>query len=338
MAQFPQDYCVPQQVNGGSGGSYFSFTAQNPVSETTLKDGTDVQSYFMLSKITTWMAEHRMVGIKIWLSNSPNGYSDDNPSYFAGATNGRSKTFIFQPGERLKKLNVYKSRYNDVYFCGGVAFETTLGSTYSNCRGDSIAMNVGYGACVGFYGAAGKAIDNLGFWMIKAPVLVRLSNVSYNNSPEKPTKNELDSRIFTNNTASAETINYTHTYNVSTTEAWTLTNSTQTTESFTAVVSAEVYFVEASTETTASWTTTKEETNSLSYSVSNEYSVNIDFELAPGATAKVSVFNYIGTYTALYYGSYATATLTPAGDLSFAYCLEGNSTGTSASTVFYDLS
>lgn len=338
MAQFPQDYCVPEQTNGGGGGGFFSFFVAGGASSTTLTDGTAVQSYFMISKITTWVAAHRMVGIQIWLSNSPNGYSDSDSTHLFGATGGASKTFTFQPGERLATLKVFKSKYNDKTYCGGVEFTTTLGATYSNTNpsgGSSVTMNVGYGACVGIYGHSGEAIDNLGFWMIQMPNLIRLSNVTLKDAPPAPGKNLLDSRSFTNNTASAEMIGYTHTYSVSTTESWTLTTSKEETNSVTVGVSAEVYFVSASTETTYSWTTAKEETNGLSYSVTNEYSVNINFELAPGATTTVTVFNYTGKYVALDYNSYATLTLP--GNLSFAYCLSGNSTGQSGSTVYYDL-
>lgn len=338
MSQFPQDYCVQPQTNGGGGGSSFSFYIDGGAAEVTLQDGTQVQSYFTISKITTWVAEHRMVGIQIWLSNSPNGYSDSDQTQFFGATGGASLTYTFAAGERLSALTIYKSKYNDNTYCGGVEFTTSLGKTYKNVNpsgGSGTVMNVGYGVCVGIFGKSGEAIDNLGFWMVESPVSVALTNVTYIDSPPAPSKNILDSRTFTNNSDKVETISYSQTYSISTTEDWTLTTSEEQSVGVTVGVSAEVYFVTASTETSYSWTTTTEESNGLSYSQTEEYSVNITFELQPDTTASVTVFNYQGSYVALDYTGFSSLALP--NNVSFAYCLSGTSSGQSASTVFYDL-
>jgi hypothetical protein len=338
MYQFPQDYCVPKQTAyGGGGGSDFNWFFSGGCQSTTLKDGTQVQSYFMISRITTWVAKHRMVGIRIWLSNSPDGYSDSDPNAFYGATGGTEKSYTFKPGERLVSLKVYKSKYNDKTYCGGVEFTTTLDNHYKNTNpsgGDHVDMEVGYGACVGIYGKSGEAIDCLGFWMIQKPLLIRLSNVTYGEAPPSPVKNVLDSRRFSNDSDSTESVSYSNTYTVSTTEDWTLTTSKGTSMEVTVGVSAEVYSVNASSETSYGWTMTKEETNGTSYSTTNEYSVDLNFELEPGETDTITVFNYTGGY-ALYYDGYGLLTLP--GNLSFGYCLSGSSTGSSGSEVFYKL-
>lgn len=244
MSTFPQDYCVVPQSNGGSGGSSFSFYVNGGKAETKLPDDTIVQSYYTISKISTWVSDHRMQGIQIWLSNSSTGYSDSNPSHFYGKTGGTLRSYVFQPGELITALSIYNTKYNDKHYCGGLYFKTSLGGIYSNISGGSAeSMNVGAGLCVGIFGKSGDVVDNLGFWMVSNPYAIALTNVSYVDSPQAPQKNIILQQSHKNAGSDPSTYTFQESYTSETQESWTIVSTSQASVSLSVEVSAEVYSV-----------------------------------------------------------------------------------------------
>ncbi len=97
---FPNDFCVAQQSQGGTGGSDFS-SFRAPVSS-AINDGSIADVAYTVSKIECWVADHRMVGIKVWYSNTTAGWTETDTADLAdffGAIGGAYKAFQFDLGE-----------------------------------------------------------------------------------------------------------------------------------------------------------------------------------------------------------------------------------------------
>ncbi|MBB4955865.1 hypothetical protein H4S14_003907 [Agrobacterium vitis] len=334
ISAYPNDWCVTQASQGGGGGSAFS-ACLAPVQ--TDINGQSVDLYSVISKIECWIASHRMVGIKVYFSNSRAGYADDNPSYFFGATGGTYSSFRFDLGETLTALTIYQADYNGKTYCGGLEFATSKGLIYSaksDNNKNGVAMDIGYGAAVGIFGNSGDAVDRLGFWMILPAETVSLTDVVYDGAPSAPNLTQVDNKPYDNPLDQAESTEYSCPQEVTSTQSWTLANTNSVALSFTAFVSAGVYNIEVSADGTASWAATVQEVYSLEYSMSTNDTFSVTFDIPAQTTVNIEIYRYEGRYELKYTGLGVVKTNN---DNIFNYYLSGTTTGNSNTQMYSKL-
>lgn len=325
MSTYPQDWCVSAQTQGGNGGS--SFSSYKNAEKETLPDGSKQEVYYTVSKIGCYIAAHRMTKISVWFSNDDSGYSNYDAHVTWGENSGGYKEFVFVVGERLKTLTIYKAEYSGNDYCGGLEFTTTMGRSFSAKSGNAEsgeAMDVGYGAVVGIFGNSGEAVDKLGFWLIQTPIEVALSNVAYSQVPQAPGSVAVANQVYTNTGTEPLNMTYSYTQTVESTETWTLTTTSTESYSFTVGISAPVYGVTVSAEGTASWSTTQEESNQLTYAESTTEAFNYSFTVPPNSQTTLNVSHFTGAYSMTYTG-FAVATLNNLN--TFNYYLTGEVKG-----------
>jgi hypothetical protein len=292
MSDFTTTKCITLQKVGGDGGTQFSDYKE---------DGS------LISRIETWADDDRMRGIKIYYSNSRDGYKDSDEGFMFGQQAGAQYgNFIFQPGELVQTLSIWNTVVNDNFFVGAFKIVTSLGNTFYPKENSSshkgYVLEVGYGALVGVAGRSGDALDELGFYLIKDARAVVLSEVVYatENLPE-PTANDLTNITYNNNTS--ETQNYEYSYSYTEYKSYSWETNSRFEESYSVTISAEVPEIELGAEATASWVYTYETMESAEYSQTKEVTASYPVTVPPYTAVTLEMSYYSGncklTYTGL---------------------------------------
>ena len=326
---YPDDYCNPKISQGGHGGNPFnSFRASSP----------STAPAYVVCRIECWVNSDRMYGIQVYYSNAATWPTESDSKEWAnfmhdsyGKKQGTYSSFIFNPGELLAKLTVYKAKYNSNDYCGGLSFTTSSGREFTarSHYDDEATMVVGYGLCVGIYGDSGDAIDRLGLGTILPADNHAITHVTYNGNPGGASPTVVDN-IVTQIPAGEPPEPGSESYSCTqtTTQGWSVATTNTTTQVMTVSVSAQVYEVSTDASYSLELSNSTQTTNSNTYSYSITVITPFNWTNEPGYITTYTIKQYTGSYILPYTGL-ATLTLNNRNVLSFY--ITGSSTGSASS-------
>ncbi|KAK4663875.1 uncharacterized protein QC763_502020 [Podospora pseudopauciseta] len=167
-ATWERDVWAPTFRVGGKGGSEFELLAET---------GQTVQK-IRVFRVATTKNKRTLRGIQVTFS--------DGATRSAGALEGESKDYHFQPGEAITEMTLWGN--GDGKRTGRILFKTTIGGEFDHGQETTgqgnFVMEVGSGMLIGFVGRAGKEMDQLSPVFIrklaKDPVLEDVRIDSYN--------------------------------------------------------------------------------------------------------------------------------------------------------------
>jgi hypothetical protein len=320
MSDFLATKCIDlQTIGGGGGGSFSSYK----------EDGS------LISRIEAWADDNRMRGIKVYYSNSKDGYSYNDQGFMFGKTGGTKYEYTFTPGEIITSLSIWNTKWDGHTFVGAFKFTTSLGKTFypkeKTSSHKEYVMKYGYGAMVGIAGRSGNALDSLGFYFIKEAKKVRLSDVVYDESSlPTPIANNIVNMPYTNNSDVEQTYEYQYSYTAYREKSWMMSSGFE--ESYSLTISAEVPVLEATVgaEASASWTYTQETSNTSTYSYSQEVATTYPVVVPPHTQVDLDMTYFSGKCDISYYGK---VTLTLDNNQTFYYYTTGTYAGGNTTQV-----
>ncbi|WP_139363481.1 jacalin-like lectin [Flavobacterium sp. LM5] len=273
--------------------------------------------------------DNRMRGIKIYYANSRNGYSDSDESFMFGQqAGGQQGSFIFQPGELIKSLSIWNTKWDGNTFVGAFKMVTSLGNVFypkeKTSSHKEYVLNVGYGAVVGVAGRSGNALDKLGFYLIKDARALELSDVIYEKK-ELPEPNNVDLTNITYNNDTSEPQEYEYSYSYTEYDSYSWESNSGFEQSYSVSISAEVPELEVGAEATASWVYSYETMESTEKSTTKEVNSVYPVIVPPYTSVSLEMSYYSG-HCKLSYTGLVEITLV-GGNETFSYYTYGEYAG-----------
>jgi len=321
MSDFLAKKCINFQTVGGEGGSSFSSYKE---------DGS------LVSRMEVWTDENRMRGIKVYFSNTKEGYSFKDKGFMYGKEVGTKFEYNFAPGETITNFSIYNTKFEGKFYVCSFKFTTSLGKMFYPKSFNSVykeyPMEFGFGAFVGIGGRFSEAIDSLGFYFIKEAKKFKLSNVVYDKTKfSAPVVKKIVNMPFTNNSETNQSYDYKYSYSPYHEKIWSISSGFR--KNYSLTINAEVPVVEAfadANKASASWKFTQETINNFSYSYAQQVSRNYPVFVAPHTQVNLDMTYYTGDCEFPYYGY---VTLTFDNNETFSFYATGTFKGGNSSQV-----